>query len=137
MGENFNNMVNGMNIDVDQEIDAFIDDKIFTISMSGFFVKRLQAFSDWAFGAHDPNHMIKIYEKIVDKPDEVPADVDAYNVQTFLMLIQEIHKAAKEQGAMEKTTIRKMQESLENIEKSIQDTPDIVPDKDTGLDSHT
>jgi hypothetical protein len=119
-----------VNIDPHAELDVFIDDKVFTINMSGFFAKRLQAVGDWLLKSQPSEKVLVAYNQIIEKPDESPTDLFAYNIQTFLMLMQAVDKAALEQGATKKMTYAEIQES-------VKDATELDSDLDTGLDSHS
>lgn len=119
-----------VNIDPHAELDVFIDEKIFTINMSGFFAKRLQAVGDWLMKSQPSEKVLVAYNQIIEKPDESPTDLFAYNIQTFLMLMQAIDKAALEQGATKKMTYAEIQDS-------IKDATEFSSELDTGLDSHS
>lgn len=120
MEENVKSILDNMSIDLDQELEVFVDDKLFKVSMSGFFAKRLQALADWILSKEDPEKMIKIYEKMADNPEQVPTDLEAFNYETLIMLMQAIQTSGQEQGATEKTTMRKMQDANQHSAELIE-----------------
>lgn len=121
-------MFGDLNIDPNQELDVFIDDKTFTITMSGFFAKRLQSVGDWLMRSEDSEKILQAYNSILEKPNEQPADLLSFNIQTFLMLMKEIEKCAIEQGATKKSKFGDMQQSIENA-------AEVITKMDATLDS--
>lgn len=119
-----------LDIDPNKEVDVFIDDKTFTVTMSGFFAKRLQGVGDWLMRSEDPEKILQAYNSILEKPNEQPADLLSFNIQTFLMLMKEIEKCAIEQEATKKTKFGDIQQSIEN-------TAEVITKLDTSLDGQT
>lgn len=117
-------MMDHIQIDPDQELDVFVDEKLFTVSMSGFFAKRLQTFGDWIMNTQKPEKMLEIYNSLIERPDDVPTDILTYNVQTYLMLMQAVRSSAIEAGATTKMKYK-------DIQASVQNTTELGSDLDT------
>jgi len=126
--EEVNNILSNTGVDPDAEIDVFIDSKIFTVKMSGFFAKRLQSMANWILTTQETEKVLASYENLAKNPTDVPTDVFEFNLQTLLILMKSVEESALEQEATEKSTFRKMQQS-------IQDTSEIVTKLDADLDS--
>ena len=111
-------------IDPDQDLDVFVDDQLFTVSMSGFFAKRLQTFGDWVMKTEKPEKILEVSNSLIERPNEVPADILGYNMQTYLMLMQAVRTSAIESGATTKMKYKVIQASVQN-------TPELGSDLDT------
>lgn len=130
MEDSVKSIINNANIDPDTEVDVYIDDKVFIIEMSGFYVKRLQAMGDWFLSLESTEKILKAYNTISENPNGPINDLLTFNIQTYLMLMQTVDKAAKEQGATKKMKYK-------DLTASVQNATELVPDEDTGLDSTT
>lgn len=119
-----------LNMDPNTELDVYIDDATFDLKVSGFFAKRLQAMGEWLLRMQKHEEVLKCYESLSKDPSQTPEDMNCFNIQTFLMLMQAVDKAAVDQGATKKMKAYEMRESIENATK-------ISPDLDAGLNSHT
>jgi hypothetical protein len=119
-----------LNMDPNTELDVYIDDATFDLKVSGFFAKRLQAMGEWLLRMQKHEEVLKCYESLSKDPSQTPEDMNCFNIQTFLMLMQAVDKAAVEQGATKKMKAYEMRESIENATK-------ISPDLDAGLNGHT
>lgn len=126
--EEVNDILNSTGVDPDAELDVFIDSKVFTVKMSGFFAKRLQSMANWILTTQDTEKILLCYENLAKNPTDVPTDIMEFNLQTLLILMKSVEESAMEQGATEKSTFRQMQQS-------IQDTSEITAKLDTDLDS--
>lgn len=123
-------IINNANIDPDTEVDVYIDDKVFIVEMSGFFIKRLQAMGDWFLSLESTEKILKSYNTLMENPAGPINDLLTFNVQTYLMLMKALDNAAKEQGATKKMKYK-------DAVASVQNATELVPDQDTGLDSTT
>lgn len=123
-------IINNANIDPDTEVDVYIDDKVFIVEMSGFFIKRLQAMGDWFLSLESTEKILKSYNTLMENPAGPINDLLTFNVQTYLMLMKALDNAAKEQGATKKMKYK-------DAVASVQSATELVPDQDTGLDSTT
>lgn len=112
----FVNPLDSIDIDPNMEFDVYVDDKIINIELSGFFVKRLQVLGDWLVNTKSPEEVLITYNKFLER-EELTETFDI-NLETFMILMNEIDKCAKEQGAT-----RKMKFS--EIKDSVKDTPKV------------
>lgn len=119
-----------LNMDPNTELDVYIDEATFDLKVSGFFAKRLQAMGEWMLRTQKHEEVLKCYESLSKDPSQTPEDMNCFNIQTFLMLMQAVDKAAIDQGATKKMKASEMRESIENATK-------ISSDLDAGLNSHT
>ncbi len=119
-----------LNMDPNTELDVYIDEATFDLKVSGFFAKRLQAMGEWMLRTQKHEEVLKCYESLSKDPSQTPEDINCFNIQTFLMLMQAVDKAAIDQGATKKMKASEMRESIENATK-------ISSDLDAGLNSHT
>jgi hypothetical protein len=119
-----------LNMDPNTELDVYVDEATFNIKLSGFFAKRLQALGEWILKQQKHEDVIKCYEHLAQDGEQVPEEMYCFNIQTYLMLMQAIDKAAVEQGGTKKMKVYEIRESIENASK-------ISSDLNTGLNSHT
>jgi hypothetical protein len=108
----FSNPLDGMDIDPNMEFDVYVDDKMINITLSGFFVKRLQVLGDWIVNTKTPEDVLLVYNKLLEK--EQLTDTFEINLETFIILMNEIDKCAKEQDATKKMKFSEIKESVKN-----------------------
>lgn len=91
--------------DPESEIEVYDDDKIFNISLSGSFAKRLTALGAWMTERKKPEEILKIYEKLANDSDD-KYDHFTFHFETILILLREIETQAKVNGAVKKVKIK-------------------------------
>lgn len=104
--------IDKFDLDPNTEFEVFIDDKIVTIPMSGFFIKRLLLLGDWIVSSKSPEEVLAAYQKIAE--DKELTDTFEVNLETFMTLMNQIDKCAKEQGATKKMKVSEIRESGQN-----------------------
>lgn len=112
----FANPLENIDIDPDTEFDVYIDDKMVNLTVSGFFIKRLQVLGDWIVNTKSPEEVLSAYNKMLEKQDLT--DTFEINLETFMILMNELDKCAKEQGATKKM-------KFSEIKDSVKDTPKV------------
>lgn len=84
--------------DPEAEIEVYDDEKIFNISLSGSFAKRLTALGAWMTERKKPEEILKIYEKLASDGDD-KYDHFTFHFETMLILLRELETQAKANGA--------------------------------------
>lgn len=94
-----------MMTDPEQEIEVYDDAKIFSISLSGAFAKRLNAVGAWMTERKDPTEILKIYEKLANDSED-KYDHFTFHFETMLILLKEVEEQARNSGAVIKKKIK-------------------------------
>ena len=101
--DEFNEMISNP----ESEIDVIDDDKVFAISMSGYFAKRLQSLNTWFTEKKKPEELLAMFELLSNgEGDTKYPDSFTFHFETLLILTQEINKQAMEAGAIKKVKIK-------------------------------
>lgn len=103
--ENISEKLVDMINDPEQEIEVYDDNKIFTISLSGAFAKRLNAVGAWMTERKDPTEILKIYEKLASD-NEDKYDHFTFHFETMLILLREVEQQARNNGAIIKAKVK-------------------------------
>jgi hypothetical protein len=91
--------------DPEAEIEVYDDEKIFNISVSGAFAKRVTALGAWMTERKKPEEILKIYEKLASDVDD-KYDHFTFHFETVLILLRELETQAKANGATKKIKIK-------------------------------